>query len=269
MGFDNGLVHVIDTLLVPPLPLLETASQFSLTGFAGAVVHSSLNSTAAEMPNLTIFAPANAAFKALGATLEGLSPGSLTDLLSYHVVNSSIGSVGYTPVLANGTVLITAQGASLNITTASNSLFVNSARVLQSDILLKNGVLHVIDNLLSPNATAASPDPSLRTQAPVIQGSRLSGNEVPFTEHLPSSVTSAMNSAIPTGTAKSTFDVGDIGAAASTTTDDADGAMASQSAVATSAEIDLSDFRGGVGRSYEGMGLERVVGLMTLVFLLL
>lgn len=142
-----------------------------------------------------------------------MSVAQLANILNYHVVNGSH-SVGYSANLTNGTQVQTRQGGKLTFTFASNSLFVNSARVLQQDILLSNGVLHVIDNVLDPNATKAQPQPSLPTQPAVLQGSALSGNVVPYTDFLPSTVSSFSTSDPAPGA--SSFGVSDIGVSTAT-----------------------------------------------------
>lgn len=134
-----------------------------------------------------------------------MSVAQLADILNYHVVNSS-SFVGYSSNLVNGTTLRTRQGASLTITVASNSLFVNSARVVQQDILLSNGVMHVIDNLLDYNTTAVRPEPELTLQPAVLQGSALTGYDVPFATYLPTGV-----SAFPTTTGTASFGADNIG----------------------------------------------------------
>ena len=137
-----------------------------------------------------------------------MSTPELASLLEYHVVNGS-NFVGYSANLPNGTVLKTRQGGNLTITFASNSLFVNSARVLQEDVLIANGVIHVIDNILDYNATNVRPVPAIPTQPAVIQGALLSGNVLPFASDLPTSV-SSFSSSTPTPGASS-FGLTDIG----------------------------------------------------------
>ena len=188
-------------------------------------MHASLTQNVTNTPDLTIFAPSNAALTALGATLEDMSIAESAEVLSYHIVTSSYSVnldssgpfVGYSPNLANGTILRTAQGANVSITKADNSLFANSARVIQAEILIPNGVLHAIDNVLDYNATNGLPDPALGSQMPVLQGSALDGDTVPFTQYLPAStsasldVSEATSMTSATQAAMSSFGIDDIG----------------------------------------------------------
>ena len=188
--------------------------QFNLTAAGGAVTNASLGNYLNKAKDLTIFVPNNDAFQKLGTAFEELSSSQLASVLEYHVVNSS-NFIGYSPNLPNNTVLQTRQGGNLTIRFASNSLFVNSARVLQSDILISNGVMHVIDNVLDYNATDVEPNPEIATQPAVIQGEPVSGNVVPFATYLPTSVSSFASETPSPGA--SSFGVTDIGSGATNT----------------------------------------------------
>ncbi|KAL9585776.1 MAG: hypothetical protein Q9212_001326 [Teloschistes hypoglaucus] len=213
LAFTGGVVHVIDTFLMPPANFIQSAPQFNLTAAGGAIENAShgcliansdvypFDSSLADYvnthPDLTVFVPNNAAFLALGSTLQSMPLQQLRHLLDYHIVNAS--TVGYSSNLPNGTVLRTHSGQNLTITFASNSLFVNQARVIQQDLLIANGVMHIIDNFLSPDAPSATANPEVPTAPPLIQGTSLSENVVPFTSFLPTGVTSFdANSATPT-----------------------------------------------------------------------
>lgn len=152
-----------------------------------------------ETSDLTFFVPNNDAFQGLGTTLATMSPNDLKTLLSYHIVDSSaFHGVAYSTKLLNGTVLPSLQGGNLTITFASNSLFVNQARVIQGDLLLANGVMHIIDSVLNYNASGVQPNPQLPTAAAIIPGSALPDNQVPFTSNLPTSVTSFSGASVST-----------------------------------------------------------------------
>lgn len=188
LPFTGGIVHVIDNFLIPPQNFIQTVPQFNLTAAGGAVENASLADYVNTHKDLTIFVPQNAAFQALGGTLESMPSSQLQRILDYHIVNAS--TIGYSTNLPNGTVLRTRAGENLTITFASNSLFVNQARVLQQDLLISNGIMHVIDNFLDPNAPSVTANPEIATAPPLLQGTSLSDNVVPFTSYLPTSVTS-------------------------------------------------------------------------------
>lgn len=85
--------------------------------------------------------PVNEAFQAAGSAFEGASVETLTAVLAYHVVN---GSVVFSTDVANGKVA-TYGGEDLTLSVVDGTIFVNTAKVIIPNILLSNGVAHVID----------------------------------------------------------------------------------------------------------------------------
>jgi transforming growth factor-beta-induced protein len=182
--FNGGVMHVIDSPLLPPQPLIQAAIPFNLTGFlAAAYQNESAARSISEARDVTLFVPNNVAFERVGSTVTSIDELSLSSLIDYHVVVGE-GGPFYTSSFSNGTIYKTRQGQNLTIRQASNSNFVNSARVLQADLLIANGVMHVIDNVLNPNGTGAVPDPAAAVQGPAMTGSSLA--DTPFTDIIPS-----------------------------------------------------------------------------------
>lgn len=161
-----------------------------ITSFLGAAYgnkNASLISLINAAKDITIFAPNNAAMEIVGGALTSMSENELEKLLSYHIVIAENGGPSYSPLLTNTTSLKTLQGNEIKISLAANSLFANSARVLTTDLLISGGVVHVIDGVLDPDQAAASPDPSLATQAPVLEtvGGNMDDSDTPFTSYVP------------------------------------------------------------------------------------
>jgi uncharacterized surface protein with fasciclin (FAS1) repeats len=143
VNFTGGVIHVIDHVLTLPASAADTLSAAGLTSLRGALNATNLLSTINNTPNITIFAPNNAALQAIGSGLANLTTEQITNVLTYHAV---VGSVpGYSSGLKNGTTLKTVNGANLTITINDGRVFVNNARVLTPDVLIANGVVHVID----------------------------------------------------------------------------------------------------------------------------
>ena len=103
----------------------------------------------------TVFAPTNEAFAALPAgTLDSLlkpeNKGTLTSILTYHVVSGSVFAKNVTA----GSVM-TVNGAKFTISIDNGSVFItdgkgNKAKIVKTDIAATNGVIHVIDAVLLP-----------------------------------------------------------------------------------------------------------------------
>ena len=103
----------------------------------------------------TVFAPTNAAFEALPeGTLDELladPEGALADVLTYHVVEGTV--MAETVVGMDGQEVTTVNGAPVTITVDGETVMVNDATVVTTDIVASNGVIHVIDAVLVPPAS--------------------------------------------------------------------------------------------------------------------
>lgn len=143
VNFTGGVLHIIDSVLVLPATVMDTANAANLTAFRGALNATDSISFADETPDLTIFAPNNEGFQRVFSALQNASTEDIANVLAYHVIN---GSVAYSSDLSNGTSLETANGANLTITIDANgTVFVNAAEVIVPNILVANGVVHIID----------------------------------------------------------------------------------------------------------------------------
>ncbi|EUC44982.1 hypothetical protein COCMIDRAFT_5741 [Bipolaris oryzae ATCC 44560] len=180
VNFTGGVIHIIDTLLTIPGSVSDIATAAGLTSVRGALVSANLVETVNTTPDVTIFAPTNQAFQNIGSALPGLSADDLTKILTYHVI---AGTVGYSTRLANGTSLATVNGANVTITINDNGIFVNNAEVVIADVLVANGVVHVIDQVLNPNnATVSNEDdgvPAYSGATPVSAAPFTSGQPTP------------------------------------------------------------------------------------------
>jgi uncharacterized surface protein with fasciclin (FAS1) repeats len=185
-NFSAGVVHVVDRFLQLPTNLTDTAVQLDLRSAVGALSAASLAEQSDAMTDMTFFVPTNEAFQAIGSTLATSSPQELARILRYHMVN---GTVGYSNMLENGSTLATADDIPVTITNGDDGLFVNSARVVVPDVLIANGVMHVIDGVLNPGNRTASAQPTASTGEPAFSGAS-SASEAPFTSGVASATTS-------------------------------------------------------------------------------
>jgi len=177
LNFTGGVIHVIDSVLTVPANISATAIAANLTSADGALTEARLADTVEMMKDVTIFAPDNAAFQMIGSALANASMEELTSILEYHVVN---GTVGYSTDLMNNMQLRTVGGKNLTIRIDNGTVFVDNAKVVTPDVLISNGVVHVVDNVLNPNNTSASPSASATAGSPGFS-SASSASNVPFT----------------------------------------------------------------------------------------
>jgi transforming growth factor-beta-induced protein len=153
----NGIVHIIDKVLVPPgvLNLVQMAqANPDFSSLVGAVASRGLVAALSAPGPQTVFAPTNAAFTAAGALIATLTPDQVSTVLTYHVVGAQVLSSGIpfgTPVATLATprtITITAGPAPAIASIADSTA--TAARIVAVDIRASNGVIHVIDKVLVP-----------------------------------------------------------------------------------------------------------------------
>ena len=148
----NGVIHVIDTVIMPRKNIVETASQAGTfnTLLAAAKAAGLVEALSGKDP-LTIFAPTDEAFAKLPAgTVEGLlkpeNKDKLASILKYHVVPGR----KLAKEVVGMTEVTTLQGKSARIQVANGSAKIDNATIVKTDILAGNGVIHVIDTVILP-----------------------------------------------------------------------------------------------------------------------
>ena len=149
----NGVIHVIDTVLLPPQELGSEDGRFGT--LVAALQAAELVETLSGPGPFTVFAPTDDAFAKLPAgTVESLLGDipALTDVLLYHAVAGDVKAADVVNLEAADTV----QGAQVAITVAGDSVIVNDPQVVITDIEASNGVIHVIDSVLLLPATTGS-----------------------------------------------------------------------------------------------------------------
>ena len=153
----NGIIHVIDKVLMPPADLVDIPTVAQGTGIhtalVAAVVQAELLTTLQGEGPFTVFAPTDDAFTAAGIDLAALDneegKAALTDILLYHVYSGSVAAAdvtdGMTATMVNG------DDATF---TVGDGVMINDANVILADVMASNGIIHVIDKVLMPPADA-------------------------------------------------------------------------------------------------------------------
>jgi transforming growth factor-beta-induced protein len=147
----NGIIHVIDSVITPnSKDIVETAmgdARFST--LVEAVKTAGLVSTLQGDGPFTVFAPTNEAFAkvpGLSSLLEPRNRQTLVDILTYHVVPGSV----YARDAVAAERASTVQGEKVKIGIDNGRLTVNGANIIITDIETTNGVIHVIDAVITP-----------------------------------------------------------------------------------------------------------------------
>jgi len=135
-----------------PQDIVDTAvAAGSFNALAAALQAAGLVDTLKGKGPFTVFAPTDEAFAKLpGRTLEDLlkpeNKEKLVAILTYHVVPGRDLASQVTKMSAAKTV----NGQSLAISVNSGTVMVDNAKVIKTDILCSNGVIHVIDSVILP-----------------------------------------------------------------------------------------------------------------------
>ena len=158
----NGIIHVIDMVLLPEseeaaeptgtiVDIALADPQFStlVTALEAADLVSTL---ADETAVFTVFAPTDDAFALLGTdTINSLLADvpTLTNILTYHVIgDQAVDSA--TAISLDGSDVEMLNGDTVSVSVQGGTLYFNDSAVIAADVLATNGVIHVIDAVLTP-----------------------------------------------------------------------------------------------------------------------
>lgn len=124
-------------------------SQFNL--FRSAVAYAGVGD-ALKAGNMTLFAPNDAAFQASGissfAAILAMPQDQVRSLVLYHLL---YGRASATAIPAGlNSVQMASQSTAFINKTNDGSIYVNNAKLTQTDIVVANGYIHVVDRLLNP-----------------------------------------------------------------------------------------------------------------------
>ena len=165
----NGVIHVVDTVILGPWPRAEETpavggSSEAVTGntivdiavndgrfdtLVAAVVYTGL-ADALSGGEWTVFAPTDTAFAKLGLNADNIassfSKADLTDILLYHAIPAEVNS---DKAIASVGDITMANGEKAGLKFFNGSLYVNDdAKVIIADVDASNGVIHAVDTVI-------------------------------------------------------------------------------------------------------------------------
>ena len=161
IGASNGVIHVIDSVLMPPtdssddtaaMDIVDTAASTDMFNtLVAAVQAAGLVETLKGAGPFTVLAPTDEAFAKLPAgTVENLlkpeNKDMLVKILTYHVISGEVKAAEVAKMKKAKTV----QGKDVKIKAKNGKVMINQANVVITDVEASNGVIHVIDAVLMP-----------------------------------------------------------------------------------------------------------------------
>jgi len=166
----NGVIHVVDTVILGPWPRTEEAAMAAgaapaaggsivdiavadgrFTTLVAAVTATGL-ADALSGGEWTVFAPTDDAFAKLGLNASNVagafSKADLTDILLYHALTSEVSSSKALTLLGD---VAMANGKLAGLKYFDGDIYVNDdSKVIIPDIVASNGVIHVVDTVILP-----------------------------------------------------------------------------------------------------------------------
>ncbi|MGQ8338750.1 fasciclin domain-containing protein [Sunxiuqinia sp. A32] len=148
---DNGVIHVIDKVILPPTVVNIAIDNPTFSILVEAVVKAELIETLSGDGAFTVFAPTNDAFEALFNDLgvsgiAELTKEDLVPILTYHVISGNVLAADVT----TGMVPTLNEGNSIDIVVDNGVTIDGTSNVIATNVQGKNGVVHVIDKVLIP-----------------------------------------------------------------------------------------------------------------------
>lgn len=142
----------------------KASGQFNT--FLKAAEATNLTSLLKDNKNLTVFAPTDAAFAALPAgELDKLmlpeNKAQLQKVLIYHVINAKVPSSEFKGATRKAA---TVAGPSVELAGGA-TLKVNDADIVQADVMVTNGIIHVVDKVLMPPGAMAAANTAVPASA--------------------------------------------------------------------------------------------------------
>ncbi|OJA14811.1 hypothetical protein AZE42_04194 [Rhizopogon vesiculosus] len=164
-SFQNFQILVIDAILQPPPKTSDVLANniYNLNNLTAVLGVVNITGALDEAHGITLFAPNDTAFSTTQCNVSGLLSNvtAAIALLGNHIIN---GTTVYSPEFDAGNNFTSTSGEQFTFTSNSSGQFVsiggsNTARIVRSDVLTSNGVVHVIDSVLcdtQSNPPAAS-----------------------------------------------------------------------------------------------------------------
>ncbi|KAI7856820.1 FAS1 domain-containing protein [Circinella umbellata] len=151
---DNGVVHVVNGLLTPPKNLVQTLTEHKeLYTFSNLAKKAHIETELKRANGYTIFATQDVLDGLTDAEKDYLNHSEAKEELAQVLRHQISDTELYSGKIPRGkSQLRTLQGEKLELVLdKNNQVTVNGAKIIQSDILASNGVIHILEKSILPN----------------------------------------------------------------------------------------------------------------------
>ncbi|KAF9188161.1 hypothetical protein BGZ51_000806 [Haplosporangium sp. Z 767] len=152
---DNGVVHVVNRLLTPPVDLVDTMQKHAKLATLYNLIHSAgLDSLLRQHHPFTLFAPTTSALRRLNEIQvrylqHSYGRRDLETTFHHHIHPGTLYKHDVPPGTSNASTL---EGQELMISLEDDKWMVDNAEIEQTDILASNGVIHTVSRPLLPSS---------------------------------------------------------------------------------------------------------------------
>ncbi|KAK1530748.1 fasciclin domain-containing protein [Colletotrichum costaricense] len=162
--WDGGYFQSVDAVLEAPAVCSTTIKKLSssLSALGDALDKIKLWRQLDNTANITCLGPNTAAFKEAGSPQSSLGNEDLKNALLFHTLPQT----AYSDFLVDGQEFTSMANVTVRVTIKDNEIWFNDAKVISPNVLTNNGLIHILDRVMSANAL---PDSS--TSSPTGTGS--------------------------------------------------------------------------------------------------
>jgi len=161
--WDGGYFQIVNSVLTPPQTCSSTIRPTAqLSGLDVALNRTGLWETLDHLKNVTCLAPNNNAFAAAGSPQTQLDPQKLTQALLFHTLPQPL----YSNFLYDGLEITSAANLTVHVTVNSSGIWFNDAKVISPNVLTNNGLVHILDKVMSPLNTTNQTSPTSTGSSP-------------------------------------------------------------------------------------------------------
>jgi len=152
--WSGGIFQIVDDVLIPPQPCSATIRNVTseLSALDSALNKTGLYPTLDSAPNVTCLAPSTSAFNDAGNPQNTLNNTELSTALFYHTLPMPL----YTEFLTDGMTITSLANLTVTVRVNDSGIWFNDAKVIGENVLTNNGLIHILDKVMSVNASSTT-----------------------------------------------------------------------------------------------------------------
>ncbi|KAE9374020.1 FAS1 domain-containing protein [Stipitochalara longipes BDJ] len=144
--WDGGVFQIIDGFLTLPEVCTKTIQAWGLSSLDSSLNRTGLSSVLDHINNVTCLGPNDKAFLQAGSPDSKANVSALTSALTFHTIPQPL----YSNFLQDGQTFTSLSNDTIRVTIQNGAYYFNDAKAIQLNVLTNNGLMHVLDRVMSP-----------------------------------------------------------------------------------------------------------------------